>query len=613
MLQRFKIENLGLIRSAELNLSHGLHALTGESGAGKSTIFGALGLLQGLPRPRLRPRPGQKTGFAEAEFQLNPQHHQTIIQRLAQEGIHLGSLDDSSPRAIAEEMKSSSITSSQSEVIHPSKQARETAKKLALDSLVIARRVEVSGRTRSYIQGQVVSRNLLAEIAALLFELTGQDSAQGLRSPAQQLVALDKYAGLEKERVQFEGSYKQALRLAQEVEELEKSANDSALRRDYLEYQFKELNEIDLNELTDLLENESSLAQEEKLRAAASEVETLLGGRQSPLHRIESVLHRAIATEHQTLESLADHLAVGLEALQAAQLKAEQIFRDLESGREERELAGRQISQAKELALKHRCDVEDLHKRKKEIETELKGTDKIELDLAGRKKELAERNAELLVLAQELHQARLAATTRLEVRAKEELARVDLEGALLEFHLAVGPLGPSGHTHLELGFSSHSAAPAQPLGRIASGGELSRILLSLRLSMESEGTTLLFDEIDAGTGGKTAELIGRALSRAARQNQILCITHWPQVAALANDHFLVEKVVSKKSQDGDDCPEGQLQRLSKRARESELARMLGGRNASALAHAKTLIHSLESESPSAAKRQEGRIRRVHAA
>jgi DNA repair protein RecN (Recombination protein N) len=268
------------------------------------------------------------------------------------------------------------------------------------------------------------------------------------------------------------------------------------------------------------------------------------------------------------------------------------------------------VDEAQRLAHKHRRRPDELATIVEGFERELADLESLETDVPRLELESVQRGAEVGKLAARLHEARVSAAARLGSAITGELEALCLTGATLDVRAFAAPLGPQGATSVELAFCPNPGQLPAPLGRIASGGELSRVLLALRVASRHAGGLAVFDEIDAGAGGHVAERIGERLRSAARSGQVLCVTHWPQVAAHAEAHFLVQKL-------GGENTVSRVARLQGEERLDELSRMLGGNRSSARSHAGHLLAAAGLAAAGAGKapgeavevpRQSGRLR-----
>jgi DNA repair protein RecN (Recombination protein N) len=558
MLKSLRIQNLALVPQAHLQFGPGLSVLTGESGSGKSILLDALALVTGCSRSRIRPSGGTASGFVEAEF---------FPSRLTD-----GSLSSSDLRAALEE-------NGLLEACTP-----------ADEPLVLARRIDASGRTRCFIQGQTVARSTLSRVGACLLELCGQSEAHSLRTPAAQLAALDRFGRLlgdERELGRRVGKLR-----AQEaaLQALTERAAEAERRRDFVEFQLSELSKYDLSDidarrtrLDELTEATQSHESHQQL------VDSLQRGDKAVLPQLKWLsarLSSSLRGDHQgqlssaisTLDSVVGELS---DLAQASSCVLSHSDRD----REEATRLSEEFSALWSLAQKHRISVDELGERKAKLEAELASFARLTDELDAARQALEETRRDASEHAERLHAAREKAARLLDRKIKKELHDVGLSGAQFETHVTRGDLGPTGITQLSFSFSANPGHAPQPLSRVASGGELSRVLLCFRLATDSAGAMLVFDEIDAGAGGKTAEKIANSLKRAGKAGQVLCVTHWPQVAGIADQQYSVKKEVH------DGTALCAVHQVSGEERLQEISRMLGGTAESARKHASALVNA----------------------
>lgn len=540
MLQSLRIQNLALIDDAQIHFGEGLTVFTGESGSGKSTVLDALALLRGAARPRIQIRKASKSGLVEAEFRLLRDKNGGILNQAL-----CGALDEAGLLSAID----------------------------LGEPLVLARRIEATGRTRSFIQGQTVTRTVLAAVASELLDLTGQAEAHRLRTTGAQLLALDQYGGLLGARAEVDDAVQLLRDQEAELEEVTHQLSEAQSRQDFLNFQIEELSCCDLNKLDERRARLCQLEETESVSVAFQEVLSGLKFGADPLLGRLEVIARQLPNDTKESGGAGDvtcDIESAIELLERACIVAEEIVSEGQSDGEERADLKKSLRAIDALAQKYRIDIEDLPRKTQALLDEKLRAEEAELRHSALMHAVTRSRAHAESLAESLHTARLGASKRLVRRLKKELQSVGLAGAVIEAHLCRGPLTQSGISHLDLGFSANPGHPPAPLARVASGGELGRVLLGFRLATDTPGSLLSFDEIDAGSGGRTAELIAAALRRASERSQILCVTHWPQVAAVADHHFSFQKL-SEGSRTWVN-----IRAVKGEARVDELTRMLGG-------------------------------------
>ena len=511
MLLELRVENLLLIERAELALSPGLNVLTGETGAGKTVLAHALDLLLGGRARTGIVRPGASEAYVEGVFELPDALRGELGERLP---------------ADAEEV-------------------------------VLARRVSAEGRTRAYLCGRSAAVGDLREVAAALLSFYGQHEHRKLMLASAQLEMLDGFCGAEHvaRRAAFGATYARVRGLASALEDLRERAGARERELDLLAFELAEIEAADPSEAeeAELLGARERMRHLEALRAAAlgaaqaaapdegEGVVALLAAGGAALEGVGGVdgaldalaeRWRSLAYEAEDLAGEVVRYAEGLEGDPATLEAAEERLAVLD--RLKRKHGG---TIAEVLAHAERC---------RERRDELEGA---EVALERGSAELEEARGELERAGTELREARVEAAPRLAAAVRERLAELAMEGASFDIALEEREPGPSGPDTVEFLIAPNPGVPAAPLREIASGGELSRVMLALlgvahgdrEGDMAGAAATLVFDEVDAGIGGHTARAVGAQLLALAEGRQILCITHLPQIASLAARHFCIEK------------------------------------------------------------------------
>jgi DNA repair protein RecN (Recombination protein N) len=547
VLSELRVENLLLIERAELRLGPGLNVLTGETGAGKTVLAHALDLLLGgRPRGGIV-RPGAAEAWVEGTFALPDELRELVGDRLP---------------ADAEE-------------------------------LVVARRVSAEGRTRAYVGGRSATAGDLQEIGAAVLSFYGQHEHRRLTLASSQLDILDGFCGPEQaeRRSAFAGAHAAERRLQRRLEELRERAGARERELDLLVWELEEIEQAQPSEAEEerLVADRERLRHLEALRAAAiaglealspeSEGDGAATALAAAANTLDSV--RGVDAPLDVLGGRLRALAVEADDL-AAELRhyAASLGEDLDGGGSDASAGGvaaqldaieERLSALERLKRKHGGTIaavlahaEDCRRRRAELEG-------AEEALADVEREIEAARAGLTEQARALHDARLAAAARLEAAVCERLAALAMPGA--SFHAALGArdgFGPTGADEVEFLIAPNPGVPAGPLRDTASGGELSRIMLALMsVAAEAGPATLVFDEIDAGVGGKTARAVGEELKSLAAGRQVICITHLPQIASLADRHFTIVKDASGETARTTVTP------LERRDVVGEIVRMLG--------------------------------------
>jgi DNA repair protein RecN (Recombination protein N) len=511
VLLELRIENLLLIERAELRPGAGLTAITGETGAGKTVLAHALDLLLGgKPKPGIV-RPGAREAYVEGVFELPP-----------------GLLEEPEFADLRERVGEQ------------------------LDEVVLARRVSSEGRTRAFVQGRSATAPDLQALGGRLVAFFGQHEHRKLTLASAQLELLDGFCGREHLEVSaaLAAAHARVRQIERDLAELRERAGTRDRDLDLLAFEIEEIESLGPTEeeKNSLSAERSRLRELDGLLAAAgagaeaiapsgdeSGVSSLLAGVE---HMAQSV--QAADREMEGLASRLTSLRIEAEDL-GAELRRYADSLEAEPGRldvvEERlDLYDRLErkhggSVAAVLAHAERCREEHARLQHAEIETERAAA------------ALAEALADRDNLAKKVTAARKKAAPKLAERVREELAALAMEAA--EFQAILDPreeIGPSGAERVEFLLAPNPGVPAAPIREAASGGELSRVMLALMtVAGAGESRTLAFDEVDAGVGGQTARAVGERLKALAEDRQVLCITHLPQIAALAGSHFRIEK------------------------------------------------------------------------
>jgi DNA repair protein RecN (Recombination protein N) len=553
MLRHLRATNFAILSDVEIELGDGMNVLTGETGAGKSLIVEAVNLLRGGRASADIPRTGADEAVVEATVEVP----EDLCGRVT------GVLDGAGLPCDGEQV-------------------------------FIRRVIQRGGRSRCYVNGALTTAARLAELGALLIDLSGQHQHQGLVDPARHLETLDLFGAEAQLGAAMEAAWAELKRCDELVASLGGDERQREARVDYVRFQLDELEAAALQpgEDSSIEIERARLASVDALQGAARSAEELLyGGDDSARDRVAAAareVERAVRTD-PTLESLGRQL-VEIETLiddVADQLRA---YADKLEGDPER-LAhlDERLAMIRRLTRKHGGSLDEVIAKTAELRAELDS-------LTGRDAKLAEASAARVAAeaaaisaAASLTKSRAKAARRLEKDVGVHLAELGMSAAKLTVVIEPRPLGPTGADRVELMLASNKGEDRRALAKVASGGELSRIMLALKLALRraDEVATYVFDEVDTGIGGATAQVVGaqiRAVAALDGGRQVLCVTHLPQIAAFADHHFHVEK-----SEVGGRT-ETHVRKLSAAARKDELARMLGGHATSkAKAHAAELL------------------------
>lgn len=537
MLTALSIRDIVLIEKLDIALERGLTVLTGETGAGKSILLDALGLAMGARGDSSLVRAGAERGVVTAAFALGSQHPAFAILR--EQGIE------------------------------------------ADGELIIRRIQHADGPSRAAINDQPVSLNLLRQIAGSLAEIHGQHADRALVDVAAHRRLLDAFGGLEADVQKLAGLW-QAAEAAREAFDAHRALMDRAeAERDYLEHAAEELRVLDPAEGEEarLAETRQMMMSAGQYAEALGEAEEALAGDGTSVARLNAAL-RKLERRRETAGGRLDHVCSALDRVLAEVAEAERAIAEAQRAfvfdPKDLEKSEERLFALRAAARKFKCTVDALPSVRTRFESELRAI----ADGSGRLK-LLEKNWKAAresfdMAAEKLSEKRRKVARALDLAVMKELPPLKLERARFETRIETDAGRPSstGIDRIEFMVAANPGTPLAPLMKVASGGELARFMLALKVILASKGSapTLIFDEIDTGVGGAVADAIGARLSRLAGGLQVLAVTHSPQVAARASQHLLIskmEEVASKRMVT-------RVQPLSDASRREEIARMLSG-------------------------------------
>ncbi len=559
MLMNLQVRDFAIVDRIDIEFDQGMTVLTGETGAGKSILVDALGLVLGERGSAQLVRDGAKRAEFAAEFDVA---RLPMVSRWLEEQA----LDDD-------------------------------------DDCLLRRVINADGRSRAFINGNSVPISQLKAVGELLLDIHGQHFHQSLGRRDIQRSLLDHFGGLLEDRIKVETQYARWRSLADQLQSISDAEADRASRLDLLTFQLNELHSLALEpgEFDGLTTERQKLQNSGKLvEGAGSALDGLFDNETANANSLVAEATRSI---EQLIEYDAS-LEPVLEALNSASIQvaeaADTLRRyadavDMDPAR--RDWVEERLDAVQTISRKHRVSGDEL--------PELAARLSVEHDELGhaeeRGRELEEQaaaaQAEYLRLAGTLSKARARAATGFSAAVTEAMHGLGMPGGVFQISLEPVPIEsakPWGLDNIEFLISANPGQAPQPLAKVASGGELSRMALSIQV-IASDGSaipTMVFDEVDSGVGGGVAEMVGRRLQELGANRQVLCVTHLPQVASLADRHFRISKVTDGKS------TRTQVHVLDKEKRIEELARMLGGVDITR----KTLDHAAEMLSGARKKR-----------
>lgn len=532
MLTALSIRDVVLIETLDLEFGGGLGVLTGETGAGKSILLDALGLALGARAETSLVRARQAQAAVSVTFEIPADHAAHVL--LSDNGLN-------------------------GEPGEP---------------LVVRRLVRADGGSRAFVNDQAVSAGLLRDLGATLVEIHGQHDDRGLLNPRGHRALLDAYGRVdagEAARLWNEVRTRDE-ELAQAREQAEAAERD----RDWLEHAVEELRRLrpEAGEEQGLAELRASMQTGARIGEELEAVETLLGGSEGGLAQLRQAARRLdrMAESH-------DALARALAALDRAVIEASEAEDALAAAREALAFDPQRLEEAESrlfdiraVARKHRVEPDALPALLDDLAGRLEAVEAGGERIAELERALAAARRDYDAAAEILGAQRRAAAERLDRAVASELKPLKLDAAQFQTVLSACEPGPTGADRVEFEISTNPGAPFGPLSKIASGGELSRFILALKVALAEAGgaTTMIFDEVDRGVGGAVASAIGERLHRLAETSQVLVVTHSPQVAARGAQHLLIEKshdgIVTRTS----------VHVLDEGRRREEIARMLSG-------------------------------------
>ncbi|GAB2686841.1 DNA repair protein RecN [Nocardia thraciensis] len=588
MLTEIRIDGLGVISTATAHFHEGLTCLTGETGAGKTMVVTSLHLLGGARADAGRVRQGAARAVVEGRFTV--------------EDVHDGARDE-----VAKVLESAG------------------AQRDDDGSVIAVRTVGSDGRSRAHLGGRAVPAAVLGDFTAPLLTVHGQNDQLRLRRPEQQLRALDQFAGgpIDGLLRKYQLARRTWLQAREELMERTARGRELALEADRLKYSLDEIDAIapEPGEDERIVAEVRRLSDLDSLREAATAAHDALAGAADAsgegagaLDMLGTARARLDAAEDHALADLSPRLGEAISVVADLTTELSTYLSDLPSDPSALDSLLNRQAELKTLTRKYAPDIDGVLAWADDARGRLDSLDVSDEALAALRKEVEAGAEQVRETAKKLTAARTKAAKKLAAAVSAELSGLAMGRAKLE--VAVRPVpaaavdsapitvggkelhaGSTGVDEVEFRLSAHSGAQSLPLSKSASGGELSRVMLALEVVLASSdhGTTMVFDEVDAGVGGRAAVEIGRRLARLARTHQVIVVTHLPQVAAFADTHLVVDKV-----DDGKGVNSG-VHALATDERVKELARMLAGLDdtETGRAHAEELLETARSEKDSA--------------
>lgn len=559
MLIELKVTNFAIIENLHIQFKKGLNILSGETGAGKSVLLKSLGLLMGMKGSSESIRSGCQQASIEGSFDLTKRPD--LKQKLQDMGIECE------------------------------------------DDFLVVRRVLAEEKSRVYLNGTLSPLQGLREVvaplievtghSAPLIEMTGQHENRHLLSTHYHMDLLDQYVGLWDSRHLFAEKYNQLQSLKNQMIEIEKESQTKAQRLDFLIFQRDEIADLDLNPGEDLeIEVElKKLKNSSRIGTFVDQAESALySDDDSAVSRLHLIIQKSV--ELSQVDPLLSEKVTALEQaktlIEDTVYELRQYISKIEDDPAKLESLQKKLSDLRKLQKKYGPTVNEILQALIHIENEIHKLQNSENRLSEMKDQASKLEKELSKLASEMHKKREGGAKLLSDSVNNELLDLNMKGVIFQVQISkLNAFNSSGITQVEFMSQTSAKDPARPLAKFASGGELSRILLALKRVVGSshQPRTYLFDEVDTGVSGTTAEKVGKKLRSIAKGQQVICVTHLPQVAACGDAHFYIQKSPQKGS------VAMEVNELSQSERIREIARLISGEKITktSLAHAEELL------------------------
>jgi DNA repair protein RecN (Recombination protein N) len=555
MLLELRIRNIAIIDELNLSFSKGLNILTGETGAGKSIILNAVQLLLGSKASEEMIRSSEEEGNVEAFFDVS--QNRRIQEKVEERFPHSSGRDETG-------------------------------------SLLLRRTLSRSGRSKAFINGNLATLGMFSEMGAELLSLYGQHEHQSLQRVETHVDILDEFGGLMGLRETFQNHFIEWTHLSDQIRRIREEQGRKSKERELLNFQSGEIesSRLQSGEEEALKEEQRILAHARKLMEFVHESEEMLYGEEgSARDKVQAVLHhgREMAEIDPSLSPLLKTLESGLIQLE----EVTQTFRDyerrieinparleaLEDRLEEIDRLKRKYGQTVDAVLRYKAEIDET------LKTFASGEERLS-ELEGRLKPLEQ---EVMDLAEKLSRERRKVSSELKKAIEKELGSLGMKKTTFQVQIENLPLAFRGADRVEFLISPNTGEEVKPLAKIASGGELSRMMLAMKRILAKIGgrQVLIFDEVDSGIGGAIAEVVGRKLRELSKDHQVLCVTHLPQIACFGDTHYQVRKEVKAGR------TITRVDSLEKEGVVDEIARMLGGVKVTekTRAHAKEMIEN----------------------
>lgn len=553
MLSQLYIENIAVIRQATIDFQQGFHVFTGETGAGKTILISAINAVLGGRTFKEIIRTGETRATVSALFTEIPEELCKKIEVLGYP------LED--------------------------------------NQLLVQREIDLSGKGQCRLDGRPATAAMLREVCSLLIDIHGQHDNQELLSAEKHLGFLDSYGAYRQEMAAYTAAYERMCECAARLDKLQMDESYKLQRMDILQFQIKEIGDAKLTDGEEerLVEQQKRIRNAERITESLGAVYTLLNGNGEEMRGVLEALEE-VSTELDTAAKYLTEFGGYSEKLSDAYYMLEELGSRARDTLEDADFDPRQLDAIEsrldtiyKLKKKYGNSIAEILEYFERISEEYQSLELSDELTAHLQRELDEANLVLHTVAEALTACRLAAAAEFSERVEQELAYLDMAGVRFSITRREKPYGPTGADEMEFMICTNTGEEAKPLAKIASGGELARIMLAIKnVLAEKDGIgTIIFDEVDTGVSGRAAQKIGKKLAEVARHRQVICVTHLAPVAACAAHHYRIYKTV----EDGRTFT--RVEELTRPQRVQELARIMVGENItdSALKSAEEMLES----------------------
>jgi len=561
MIDHINIRNFVIIDQLRIEFNHGLNVITGETGTGKSILMGAISIILGGRASAEMIRTGCEEASVEALFSLEDDLEQlkVINGRLVSRGFSEINLND--------------------------------------NQLLIKRTINQNGKNKIFINGESATLNLLKTITDGLVDLCSQHEHQTLLKPYNQLLLLDKYSNSEALREEVGSLYRKRIELLNSIKEIQGNQEEIEKRSDYLKYQIQEIEQISpkLNEDADLENEKRRISGISEISHIVEEVNnTLYNDPKSIIDRLSKVqsdLEKCLKHEPKFQEYISS-ISQSITLIEETVFSLRGYEGEFEVNPQLLQETIDRLDALTKLKKKHGGSLDAVMEVYQELQSELEKLENRESRIESLQNTLMETEKSTLLATEALSKNRAAGAKKLSTLITSELHELNMPGSKIKIEVTqlkdLDQLRLDGLDQINFLIQTNPGEPLKPLNKVASGGELSRVMLAIRKAITQTGGigVYLFDEVDAGIGGETGTIVGKKLKSVSLHHQVLCITHLPQVAAFADAHLVVKKFQQNNR------TLSSVSSVMEKERIEEIARMLGDRKrgAAGLKYAETLVN-----------------------